>query len=355
MKIAYIVTHDITTNDGITKKFQGQISEWIRKGHEVVVFCTTPNLGDSILTNVKQYQHLGAIKTRLKFNSQMYRDIQIFRPDIVYFRYDSWSITTNKILKNFNVIAELNAYELGELKLLIKHEKSIKSVLRFLIYKFLRGLVLSRVKGIVGVTYEIINHTSNKKFNKPSICIPNGIDLNLYHTIKTSDVKTRIGLFFIGSPGAPWHGIDVLEDMANHLPEFDFHVVGITGQDSNNLFWHGFLQKNEYLDILLNCHICLSTLGLYRTEMEEACPLKAREYLAYGYPMILGYIDTAFVDKKMPEWALQIDPRRPLDLDLLKNFILKYAGVVITHSEVAYIDNEILENTRLDFFKKLNQ
>ena len=40
--------------------------------------------------------------------------------------------------------------------------------------------------------------------------------------------------------------------------------------------------------------VAIGTLSLHTKQMEEACPLKVREYLAWGLPVIIGYKDTEF-------------------------------------------------------------
>ena len=353
MKIAYIINHDITTNDGITKKIFGQKKEWEKLGNDVQIYCTLPKQGDSIL-EAKQYISTTPFKLRFQLQEKLLSDLNAFSPDIVYFRYNTWSRTLSKILDSYKVITELNTYDLGEFWSMFKVEKTLKSFVRYLGYKLLRDKVLSRVSGIVGVTKEIAYHPSNSKYNKPTTFIPNGINLNAFKTLKKNTIDTsRIGLFFIGSPGALWHGVDIIKEMTEKLSEYDFHIVGMHGQNSSNLFWHGYLQKDEYIEVLKKCHICIGSLALYRNEMQEACTLKVREYLAYGYPIILGYEDSAFLDQEKPAWMHLIDARKEINYEKIKEFILKNTQVVIDHDEIDYISTKNLEVRRVDFFYSL--
>lgn len=43
---------------------------------------------------------------------------------------------------------------------------------------------------------------------------------------KKKDKLNKIKLFFIGTPNFPWHGIDLIEKIAEKLPEFEFHIGG---------------------------------------------------------------------------------------------------------------------------------
>ena len=117
MKIAYIINHDITTNDGITKKILGQKNEWEKLGNEVKVYCTLPKKGDSIL-EAKQYISTTPFRLRFRLQEDLLSDIDEFAPDIVYFRYNTWSRTLARILNKYKVVTEINTYDLGEYLLL---------------------------------------------------------------------------------------------------------------------------------------------------------------------------------------------------------------------------------------------
>lgn len=349
MRIAYLINHDISKNDGVTKKILNQISEWKKIGNEVVVFCNTINSGDSIL-DAKQYQAENFIKSRLKVNTKLLSDLTQFDPSLVYFRYDTWSRTFHEIQKRYKIVTELNTNDLGEYFLLLKKERNIKSLLRFLTYYFLRSKILRNVDGIVSVTNEISNLPSVSKFNKKSISIPNSIDLIKYNIIKNKD-KRRIGLFFIGTPNQPWHGVDIIEEIAKELPEFDIHIVGINNESHENIFYHGYLEKQEYLKVLEKCNICIGSLALFRNNMSEACPLKVREYLAYGFPIIIGYKESAFVDlQNFPAWALKIDSNN-VNVNEIKEFVLQNYNTIVKREEIGFISTLKLEKQRVEFFK----
>jgi len=355
VKIAYLLSHDISKNDGVTKKILGQIEEWIKEGNEVEIYAFMPQKGETILKKANQFEYGGALNLRLKIHDELLASLNNFNPDIVYYRYDTWNRTLSKILDRYKVVTELNTYDLGEFWLLFKKQKTLKSFLRYIAYKLLRSRVLSKVAGIISVTKEIAEHPTNTKYNKPTVYIPNGIDLEKYSTIKTIDNNSeRIGLFFIGTPNQPWHGVDIIEMMSLKMPEYDFHIVGIDGESTNNLLYHGYLQKEEYLRVLKKCHLCIGSLALYRNEMDEACPLKVREYLAYGYPVIIGYNDTAFINKNFPGWVKYIDTSTKLDLEDISNFISKNSNFIIKPDYItSYLSSKILESKRLDFFKEV--
>lgn len=355
MKIAYLIRHDINRNDGVTKKILGQITHWENMGHEVQVYAYLPKKGESILP-ANQYVMDGAVKSRICLDKKLLGDLSMFSPDMIYFRYDTWSRTLGKLLKKYPSVVELNTLDLSEFYALIKLEKNIKSVLRYAAYKFLRGFVLRNVAGVVSVTNEINKDQNNVKFNKPSIAVPNGINLSTYTNLKViPQEKIRPGLFFIGTPGQPWHGVDYIEVLAEKMKDIDFHIVGIEGENSTNIYYYGYLDTAEYKKILSKCSICIGSLGLHRINMKEACPLKVREYLAYGYPIILGYHDTAFLNEGIdPDFVYFLDTTKeltPLVIDDLKKFIFRNEKIIVSSEDIPYLDTKVLEKKRINFFE----
>lgn len=350
-KIAYLIHHDISKNDGVTKKIKGQVELWRKLGVEVECFCVLPKFGDSIL-HCNQYEAKQYLKQRLRLNTKLINDIIEFNPDIIYFRYDTWSRNYSFLSKKFKIVCELNTLDVDEFYLLFLHDKSLKSFLRFITYRYLRHFVLKGTSGIIAVTNEIKNHKSNDRYTNKRITVPNAINLNEYPVIKTQSQSTdRAGLFFIGTPNQPWQGIDIIEDMAAHMPEYDFHIVGVTEKSHSNVFYHGYLQQSEYLQVLRACQICIGTLALFRKNMEEACPLKVREYLAYGFPIILGYEDTAFDDDKNYPWLLRVD--KEINYADLSSYINANIDVVVPRSDLDSITVEFNESKRIEFIKTL--
>jgi hypothetical protein len=351
MKIAYILYHDIITNSGVTKKIKDQVEQWRKNGHEVQIYAFVPRIGQSIL-NARQYLIKSPWQRLLK-HQNILSDLDSFKPDIVYYRYDIWTKTLSKILKKYKVVTELNTLDVHEFLLLFKERKTIRSLLIYLVYRLLRGLIFNNVKGIVAVTKEIADDFSVRKYNKKTIYIPNGINLNEYHTIKDPEYsQSRTALFFMGTPNQPWHGVDIIECLAKKLPQYDFHIVGINGNSStDNIFWHGYLQKEDYLQILKQCHVCIGTLALYRNKLQEACPIKVREYFAYGYPSIIGYKDTSFLTSN-PDFLFYLKPSLD-NIDEMVNFIEKNKKRIVLHDEIKTISTEYTENQRLLFFEEV--
>ncbi len=351
MKIAYILYHDIVSNSGVTKKIKDQVEKWIKKGHKVQIYTFVPRKGTSIL-DAQQYLTTSPLQ-RIKTNKKMLSDVETFKPDVIYYRYDIWGATISTILNKYRVVVELNTLDIHEFWLLFRKNKTIRSFLIYLAYRVMRGFILRKVKGIVGVTKEITDDYSVAKYKKKSVYIPNGINLDEYKTIKQPGYyASRTALFFMGTPQQPWHGVDIIEELAKQLPQYDFHIVGMNGDKSvSNLYWHGYLQKDDYITIMKECHVCIGTLALYRNKLQEACPIKVREYLAYGYPTIIGYKDTAFIEH-FPDFLFYLDPSLNNIKEMI-DFIEKNKNRIVQHDEIYTISTEYTETNRLLFFEEI--
>lgn len=356
MKIAYIINYPAHVLDGVIGKIIDQCGEWEKKGNTVKIFNLHYDKEMSVISSVQcaSYARFSRI---FAVNRMILNSLRAFDPEIVYFRYMSWNKTIFYIASHWICIAEINSHDIEETLLNLRTKPGIRTFLRYLINILFRDLVLKKTVGMIFVTRELAGYPVFTKYKKPQISIPNGYntDKKLFRK-KVQPEGERLGLFFIGSPGQIWHGTDLVEVMAENLPDCDFHLVGEKGINRNNLFYYGYLKREEYLKILSRCSICLGTMALFRKKMTEACPLKVREYLAYGYPVIIGYRDTAFFSEiESPPWllSLETDPFQP-DWIKLRDFINRKRDYIISLEEVKpYISAEILERKRLAFFEEL--
>jgi hypothetical protein len=96
------------------------------------------------------------------------------------------------------------------------------------------------------------------------------------------------------------------------------------------------------------------TLALERKNMKEACPLKVREYLSYGYPIVIGYEDTAFLGKDV-DFILKLkgDKSNESSVELMRHFIEKTKAYIVSSDSIRSIDVRELEEERLSFIEKI--
>jgi hypothetical protein len=86
--------------------------------------------------------------------------------------------------------------------------------------------------------------------------------------------------------------------------------------------------------------------------MQEACPLKVREYLAYGLPVIIGCKDTDFTESapfilRLPNSEDNIET----SLSAIESFVSKWKGKRVPREAIAHLDLEVKESQRVKFFE----
>ena len=86
--------------------------------------------------------------------------------------------------------------------------------------------------------------------------------------------------------------------------------------------------------------------------MDEASPLKTREYLALGLPVVGGYRDTDLpVDSPV---FLRVPNRAGAIVEAaaeLEQFMSHWRGRRVTHEQIANLDTAVKESERLDFLE----
>jgi hypothetical protein len=100
--------------------------------------------------------------------------------------------------------------------------------------------------------------------------------------------------------------------------------------------------------------IAIGTLGLYRKKMDEACPLKVREYLAFGLPVLAGYEDTdvpagADYFLRLPNDNAPLAPHR----EKIAGWLDRWRGRRVPHTAIAHLDTVEKEKRRLAFIQSI--
>lgn len=378
MRIAYYLELGDSIEDmlGVIKKIDEKLNIWQHHGHIVHLFLVgrihTLSLANvfsfdkvSIYSVGKQkfkgYHHLNILFGRVfPEQRQAIFDLAQFQPDVFYFRSIFPSPIINYALKNHNCFFECNTYIDGELDNIAS--KNILGVLYKLFYLRNRNNIYCRTKGVLSLTYEIAN--SIKKYN-PNVnleVVPNGISLkreDIVLSANTISYSDPIKMVFIGSPGANWHGLDhILEFARINGGKVNVDIIGFDGEglpSLNNVRYHGILPRNKYEKIIEQADIGLGTFALYRKQMDEACPLKVREYLKFGLPVVLGYSDTAFINKEIP-FVYQV-PNTADGLISHANEVIDFCnirrGKKLSIEEVRpLIDTHFFEEQRLKFIER---
>jgi glycosyltransferase involved in cell wall biosynthesis len=185
--------------------------------------------------------------------------------------------------------------------------------------------------------------------------IGNGFKVDTIHPREIPSNKD-INVVFVGSQNLPWHGIDILFEISQKLKYITFHIVGATGNENqssvNNVIIHPYLDENNLKKLYNIIDIGISSLALFRNEMTDACPLKSREYLSFGIPVIGAYKDP---DLSGFDFYLELPNSYQgimNSIDEIERFIKHWKGKSIDRkvvNQIIGLDNKELK--RLEFLK----
>jgi hypothetical protein len=358
MRIASISLHWPRTKDsGVGKKLDQQIRLWQAGGHEARLFMHTSRyapLSALIPAEVIPYDPDGKFGTELnraKATRKLVASVRKFQPDVIYLRLAMYVYPVHRLTSIAPVVGEINTND-------IQQHRELGVVLS-LYNRLTRGILLKRVSGLVSVSEELARDASYDAYHKPMRVISNGIDLSAFPALDApnNDIPH---LVFIGTPGYSWHGVDKLVELARKFPDLQVDIVGYDQLPEyeplpSNLTLHGYLGAEDYRKVMVNCDLAISTLALYRKGMEEACPLKTRECLAYGLPMVLPYSDTDLKDLEV-DFLLKI-PNKEDNIQThggaIHDFAYRMRGRRVERKLIASIDQVTKEAERIRFFEEL--
>ena len=359
MRIAYVSLHWPRTRDsGVGKKIQSQLAAWNAKGHTARLFMHTSlhePQSELIEADYSFYKTSERVKTeihRIAAAKQMIEAIRKFQPDLIYLRYSIYVYPAHRLMDLAPVVEEINTNDLTQ------HEGL--GGIYSLYNQLTRGIFLRRVRGLVTVSRELANSSAFAPYGKPTRVIANGCRLDDFPQLPapSNDIPH---LVFIGNPGYLWHGVDKLIDLARRFPDIHIDIVGYDKLPDfeplpDNLMLHGYLSMLKYQQVLAGADAAISSLALHRVQLEEASPLKSRECLAFGLPLVVAYADTDLDDVDC-DFLLKI-PNKEDNIQThaqsIRQFAYRMRGRRVEREFLRkYIDSDRKEALRLSFFEDL--
>lgn len=358
MRIAYVSLHwPRTRNSGVWKKIQSQVAAWNAMGHESRLFMhTSQHEPQSDLIEAEYFFYSTSTKFKTEINRiiamrQMISAIRAYRPDAIYLRYSIYVYPAHLLMDIAPVVEEINTNDLTQ------HEGLGRVYSMY--NRLTRGIFLRNIRGLVTVSRELAVSPAFAVYRKPTRVIANGINLNKFPQLPapTNHIPR---LVFIGSPGYPWHGVDKLLTLASLIPDIQLDIIGYSELPGfeplpENITLHGYLALQEYQNVLTSADVAISSLALHRVQLEEASPLKSRECLAFGLPLVVAYIDTD-LDGLDCAFLLRI-PNKEDNIQTharqIRDFAYRMRGVRVTHDQIFNLDQAGKELVRMDFLSHL--
>ncbi len=360
MRIAYLLAWDGYIEDGVVSKIREQVGQWKAHGNEVRIFLVT-NRRQSIEDRVFP-EHIADYF----FSDTMYKTglrsffmhkiltvhkvkerIRKFSPDILYYRFGTYYPGIGSILKKYPTVCEINTNNESELA-----GRSIFLRFYHLIFRKIQFLYCNEC---IFMTDEIKDGFFRK--NIYSTVIPNGYDVKKAESYQNKDKDPADPVRFVMSASAdrPWYGLEKIFWLADNMPDCEFHIIGPAKRRCpDNMIMYGFLPNNSIHEIYRNMDIGLGMFSLYEKNMNEACSLKVREYIAYNLPVIIGNRE---IDIEPGDYVLQLKNTEDniySSLEQIKKFAEKIKTGKTDLSEIRNrIDIRVTERKRMDFFAEI--
>lgn len=351
MKVAYLLNWRFGASSGVYHKVVAQVRAWDEAGVEAGIFvATTPpamadwersGLARGITTFTSGAQSLAVQRRLLGMVTR-------WSPDITYVRMSPRLFAALPQLRRLQHVIEVQTDDVAEALLLDLPSRIANLATRRALFKGAQGLVF--VSGELASSPHFAFASGNR------IVIGNGADLRRIAPLPAAE-GSQIRLFFMEHSQAPWHGTDQVYALAEQRPAWQFDIVGPSPDAMEplppNIHLHGRLTSGAFVDVLKNSTVAISTLSLYAKGMSEASPLKSRDYLARGVPVIGGYRDTDLPDDA--GYYLRV-PNRPggiiTALTQVDAFVERWRGRRIPRELLADLDVAAKEHTRLDFLRE---
>lgn len=363
MNIAYVTLHwPRLENSGVGKKISQQISAWEKAGHDVTIYMHLHpvNMHETLIDGEYFIYELGnsglsifdqEIK-RSRALHDMIRSIVTNKPDLIYLRWGMYAYPLQQLFRSIPTIIEINTNDVKQHRLL--------GPLFDIYNRLTRSITLRNASGFVFASEELSKSKEFSKYTAPYTVISNGIDLQKFHPFP-APLTDILHLVHIGSANMPWQGVEKLVTLAQRCEDIHIDIIGydtIPNIDTlpHNLSLHGYLTKEQYEPILSKASAAIGTIALHRKGMQEASPLKVREYAAYGIPLILPYKDTDLHNLKL-DTILQIPNREDnilSSIGLIHDFLYAMRGKRVERSMIYNsVNSDLKEEQRLNFMKLL--
>lgn len=337
-KLLYIyLGGDVSSNSsGVQKK----VFSKIRNINDLGCFCKGVSFSNEINEEKRVNEFFTVMpfqKKKRKFFNSLFQQkllinaVELYLKDSidefthVLFRYPLASISLLSLVKHFpdKIIFEHNTKEIQELQL---NAKAFRKALPFSVkpgyfiflfelgyLSFLQEIILGKkifkyAKSGVAVTQEIAKYETGRNPNYFVSVSSNGIDVGkttLNKSLSFDGLKLK--LFMLLGSENDWHGVDrLIRSLGEYKGrcKITLDLIGEVNKSRVDLIKELKLDQlirvlpplstDELNEKLGSYHLGVGTLCAFRIGLEEASPLKTREYLSRGYGVLVGYEDTDF-------------------------------------------------------------
>lgn len=327
MKLIYIAAVDSKKPEsfGVGKKIVGQVKALNKLNVEselVNIENDRVNInGKVVREKLKKPKYMFFHKYLIKNYNEIFKD-----KECVYIRYYSNDIFLYYLIKklkkdNKKIVLEIPTYPLD-----VTNNGFIKKI----VYEVINIYVRKNLKKYVDYI-STTNSNYDEIYGIETIKINNGIDIVENKVVNKKKSDNIIRLVAVANL-SKWHGYDrVITGIGKYNKNINgkkkvvFHIVGEGAEKENLINLSNRLQLNDFihfegaksgeaLDNIFNqMDIGVSSLALFRAGGGHD-PIKTKEFLARGLPVVLGY-DDKLVDMSLPYVIKVPENDEPIDID----------------------------------------
>lgn len=348
-KLLYVCKYPLAREVSLKNKFNGQIAGFESMGFSCYYlafdndnYYLINNNKKTIIKKIKngassKYLHFNAFVDLYKCAIKAINDIGF---DYMYVRSDPIDINGISMYRqakknNIKIITEIPSYPI--------YRDNVKNpIMRAVLAlsDFLQGKVSRYID-----LYAIIGNKCEEFRSRPAINIENGVSVELF-SLKKPLADSNINIIGVASM-SNWQGYDrAIKGLAKYDGNVNVHLrlVGDDG-DGSLAKWKeladelGLQDKVEFiparygeqLDKLIDISdVGLATLALYRSKLEKASPLKVREYMSRGLPIVYSSVDSTLASAD--NFTIKV-PEDESTLDISK--VVEFAEIVKNKEEIS--------------------
>ncbi len=306
MKIAYLTFIEQfrgTNLSGVTKKTLAQMDGLRARGNDVRVIVMD-QYAPSSPDEQNHVRLIGPAGGRWSWPAEIplrvYHHLKTVNPDVIYFRYSGGMPFLGSALLRLSppVVTELNGVFPRTLRIRNAYHKWVAERL------FGRS-VLAAADGAVGVTKEILNIEKKRLSERCTsyLSLSNGCILPDRPIAYEPFEDGYLHAAFLGR-GKRKGGFDRILRMYEEHPDLNLKIHWCSDVEPeirrslpDQVHMEGYKDGPELTELLRRCDIGIGNLGFFRAGFSFGCPLKVRDYLAHGLPVIIGYDDPDLEEK----------------------------------------------------------
>jgi len=348
-RIALVLPFALSPDDSVGVKVRRTVRVWNDLGAVGRVFVMgDPGSWDPATVSVSPLRR-GELWRQISVR-RLTATVRDWGADVVYTRFSHYAPYFHEQLRFVPTCMEVNTDVVRELPLWSRRAA--------MHHRIFGDRADSNVDGYVFLTAEL-KRRDRRAGSRPACVIANGVDLDSLPSAP-APANTRPRVLFVAGTASPWQGEDKVYRLAQLRPDLDIDLVGprgVASQPPSNLRLWGLLTTSALREVAAEADIALGTLALHRKGMDEACPLKLREYLALGVPSVVAHSDPDIDHLDVP-WLLRV-PNRADNVesfaDAIGTFAHEMRGVRVPREQVAHLDLHQKEPVRLDFLEHLGR